>query len=307
MGFLDFLLKKQKNTSEQNYKHDIYEMTLSQYSQLPRYYYIRGERYDIDSPESVSNIPICETHFCINNETWGIDTVLREHVSRYFHSIPDILKDPCYSKISELKDNGFYVLSSSEKIAFEEQQKELLELDQNLQSITEKDFEQFNLQKFELINPFVYFHKCIILITDQSKCALEKDIKMINAYVENACSLASIDFPLSIDFRYFEYNSTYVEIENVQQYHTFFEGTPYTKTGKLSKYPLVLHYETSETEVVNFGKIYYLQDGSIGKCRLTFWINHTMYSIELGLKGTTLIVKKVIQDIDGTQTILYKS
>ena len=52
-----------------------------------------------------------------------------------------------------------------------------------------------------------------------------------------------------------------------------FELNPYTKTGRLSRYPPVIHcrtkyYNQYQTPKNYFGSIYYLADGSIGKARL---------------------------------------
>ena len=103
MGFFDNLFKKHEpEVSKQEFKHNVYGVEISQYSSLPRYYFIQGECYDIDSPKSVSSIPVCETHFSINEEDWGIDTVLREHVNRYYSHIPEELKSTCYPKYQNL-------------------------------------------------------------------------------------------------------------------------------------------------------------------------------------------------------------
>ncbi len=303
------LLSKSKSTLDtqaqfkQEYKHNLYDATISQYSQLPRYYYILGKRYDIDSPESVSSIPLCETSFKINDDNWGIDTVLREHVNRYYSHIPDALREECYSKISELKDNGFYIKSSAEKRAIERQKQEQFEKEQQLMSITKKDMEQFNLEKFELIEPLFDNRISIMGITELSKLSIQKDIELVNKYIFDACKFANIKYSLHIDPLFFKYDVEKLDRYGVNQYYTFFECNPYTKTGKTSKFPLILHYAIDEE---TFGQIYYLQDGTIGKCRLIFWIEHIMYSIELGLKGTTIVVKKVEQGVNGVKNILFK-
>ena len=55
--------------------------------------------------------------FSINGEDWGIDTVLREHVNRYYSHIPEELKSTCYPKISEFEWNGLKRESAQEKQA----------------------------------------------------------------------------------------------------------------------------------------------------------------------------------------------
>ena len=136
MKLFDKFFKNSPEIPEQNYKHNVYEKETSQYSPLPRFYYIKGEKYDIDSPNSVSSIPICETHFKINDEDWGIDTILREHVNRYYTHIPEDLKTVCYSKISEIKWEGLEKLSHSEKLALEKQKEEQLREKAQLNAIS---------------------------------------------------------------------------------------------------------------------------------------------------------------------------
>ena len=123
MKLFDKFLKNSPEIPEQNYKHNVYEKETSQYSPLPRFYYIKGEKYDIDSPNSVSSIPICETHFKINDEDWGNRYHSARACKQILHYIPEDLKTVCYSKISEIKWEGLEKLSHSEKLALEKQKR----------------------------------------------------------------------------------------------------------------------------------------------------------------------------------------
>lgn len=273
MKLFDKFFKNSPEIPEQNYKHNVYEKETSQYSPLPRFYYIKGEKYDIDSPNSVSSIPICETHFKINDEDWGIDTILREHVNRYYTHIPEDLKTVCYSKISEIKWEGLEKLSHSEKLALEKQKEEQLREKAQLNAISRSDMEQFHFENYKMEEPFY-----------------------LNLYIN----------PSELKFDTLKHDKT-----NTTLYFTYFECKPYTKTEKKSKFPLILHYATPAYHEFNpptdfFGNIYYLQDGNIGKARLTYWISHTMYSFELGLTGQTLEVKKVEKAVNGNKSLLYK-
>lgn len=79
---------------------------------------------------------------------------------------------------------------------------------------------------------------------------------------------------------------------------TRFECYPYTATGKISKYPVILHFATkwkqhdngsytSESRVV--GTIKILRDGSIGLADVSMCGN----VFKIGLHGTSLVLKRV--------------
>lgn len=94
---------------------------------------------------------------------------------------------------------------------------------------------------------------------------------------------------------------------------SYFEKLPLTKTGKLPKFKEVFHYRTKNYDAFNpeknyFGDIYYLQDGSIGKTRMIFWINHTMYCIFMKIIDRTLCVNKIeYLNSNSQKEILYKA
>ena len=76
------------------------------------------------------------------------------------------------------------------------------------------------------------------------------------------------------------------------------ECYPYTKTGKLSKYPVVLHFETFPQkhdyggfsgEAIICGEIKILRDGNIGSAWVNIWGN----TFKIGLYGLSLVLKRV--------------
>ena len=315
MGFLNKVFKKSFDIiPEQTFKHNVYETEISQYSSLPRFYYIEGKRYDIDSPESVSEIPICKTEFKINGELWGIDTILREHVNRYYSQIPEPLKAACYPKISDIEWSGLKVESSAEKTAVQKQAMERVEKEEKLLSISLKDMKQFDL-KFDLQTPFYNNQMCIIPINKTDKIQVKKDLSSLNKYVFQACSVANIDRKLELPLDELIYNPQILDYGTPSErteYYTFFQCEPYTKTGKLSKYPLILHYATKNKNEFQpsknyFGCIYYMKDGSIGKCLLIFWNYSKCHTIELFRNGATLDLKKVEENQCGIKSTLYKA
>ena len=313
MGFLSKLFKNETIESPaQNYKNNVYDSEISQYSNLPRYYYIKGKRYDIDSPESVSSIPLCETHFNISGEDWGIDTILREHVNRYYSHIPDELKSECYPKISEFEWNGLKRESSQEKAVRIKQENEQLEKEKKLKAFSLKDMEQFHFENFQLSEPIYDNNMSIITISNSNQFQVKREIEFINTLVNKSRDLAGIKPTLRIDVENLKFDVEKISHSTASQYFTYFECNPYTKTGKFSKFPLILHYATksfndAEASKNFFGEIYYLQDGNIGKCRLIYWIKHTMYLIDLGLTGKTLTTKKIEKNCNGDKTVLYKA
>lgn len=300
--------------SEQNFKHNIYDSEVSQYSPLPRFYYIQGKKYDIDSPESVSEIPVCSTSFEINDEFWGIDTILRVHVNTYHSRIPEPLKEACYPKISEFKWSGLETESLKEKKARQKQALELNEKTEQLKPITLNDMTQFNFN-FKLQAPFYDNKMSISLADSKTQMVIEKELLNLNDYVRQACTLCNIYPELLLPIKELIYNPEILDAGTPAErteYYTFFQCEPYTKTGKVSKYPLILHYATqnlSEFQPAKnyFGRIYYMRDGSVGKCTLVFWRDSICHTIELFREGITLKIKKIQKSQHGISEILYKS
>lgn len=313
MGLFDFF-KPKEPTPPQVFKHNVYEADISQFSSLPRYYYIQGQKYDIDSPDSVDHIPVCSTAFIINDEKWGIDGILREHVNRYFSHIPDILKNACYKKISEYNWSDYKSESPTERIARIHQENKLAEQEAKLKSITKTDMEQFDFSKFVIETPIYDNKMCIMNISEQNQEAVIQELQSLEKYINEAICIADLPDTLHLPCNTLKFDTNTIDIKDstsVTQYYTFFECCPYTKTGKLSKFPLILHYATKNITEFDpgenyFGNIYYLQDGSIGKAKMVFWLKNMMYKIELGLKGRTLIIKKIEQSINDELQTLYK-
>lgn len=90
------------------------------------------------------------------------------------------------------------------------------------------------------------------------------------------------------------------------------EKTPHTKTGKVPKYIVDFFFTTRDCMECDppdhyLGHIYYMQDGTIGKAWVMCWIKKTGYRVDIGLVGTSLILKKIEKHTsDGEMQVLYK-
>lgn len=91
---------------------------------------------------------------------------------------------------------------------------------------------------------------------------------------------------------------------------TCFEDMPNTPSGKKPKYPRVLHYASPASDKIwQFGEIWFLEDGSVGKTKQIYWKNGEGYFIYLGQTKKELALKKIIKSIpqqDNYHKIIYK-
>ena len=96
--------------------------------------------------------------------------------------------------------------------------------------------------------------------------------------------------------------------------HTYYEGNPFTPSGRPKKIPLTLHCDYKNDDQVLefdidrdfFGEIGYLQNGHIAKARLIFWFKKEGYIIHLGIVDNILTVKKVEKSGNPTWIPIYK-
>lgn len=78
--------------------------------------------------------------------------------------------------------------------------------------------------------------------------------------------------------------------------------TPYTKTGKKSKYPICCHFYIDDKVKSNddfernlFGKIYILQNNTIGKAKINIWRDYNLLTIDIKKDKNSLIISKIVQ------------
>lgn len=132
-----------------------------------------------------------------------------------------------------------------------------------------------------------------------------KDISLMNTFLEQVKDIADIRGHFGIELEQVKWGGNSPST---------FEYSPHTKTGKVPKYILILHFNTRDSEEYEppnnyFGDIYYMQDGSIGKANLVCWEGKIMHKVELGLKGTTFIIKKIQKMCIGRSEmkVIYKA
>ena len=130
------------------------------------------------------------------------------------------------------------------------------------------------------------------------------EIDQINKLVSYALKLSHIKRRFRIDASRFVYLKS----------HTYYEGNPFTPSGRPKKIPLILHYDYKNDDQILesdidrdfFGEIGYLQNGHIAKARLIFWFKKEGYIIHLGIVDNILTVKKVEKSGDPTWIPIYK-
>lgn len=126
------------------------------------------------------------------------------------------------------------------------------------------------------------------------------DIESLNRFIDVASNIIHKQLTNIIvsDIHYSESND----------YHdiTTLEFTPFTKTGKAYKYPYTLYFSTlSYMSDGVVGRLYYLNDGNIGKAELTTWKNFSAYTINVAIKKGELIVTKITNLRGDNKVVIY--
>lgn len=290
-------------------------LIISQYSDLPRYYTINGIKYDIDNPKQIEKIPLFKQTFFINGIEYGMDSILMEH-GRQAYSKNIAVHQAAITKANSFRYSGYVFKTEKEK----EEEKQLKERWKQQEIEKKKRKEQCNSFKIKDMHQFVDipFEWRFVQELRHTDGVAWFMLNMNNQYV----ALQYIDL---IDKLILELHEEVPQIRNCEIFaneidfnypipaypnslpNTYVECLPYTKTGKISKYPAVLHFATSETEKCGtniyqshpiMGEISILKDGNIGLATVNF--GHMVFKI--GLHGINLIIKRI--DINGVN--IYK-
>lgn len=306
MGFLDLFKKKKKlSTGKENptisgtgVSVGGGDVIMSQYSEFPRYYTINGTKYDIDNPNDIKRIPLFRTILYINGEPYGMDALLNEHCIQSTENMD--VHWAAYNKVQEYRNNGI-IHKSSREIQREQEYQRGQEERKSKEDARKKQCDTFtvdDMQQFPDI-PIAWSYIMQLQHTNGiAWCQLNWNnqqivlqyISQINDIIEDAQSYvdgignAHIDL-YSMDFDY------PVPMYMNSMCNTRIECYPYTATGKLSKYPVVIQFATKQdaASLRTVGEIKILRDGNIGAA--TASINGNTFKI--GLHGTSLVLKRV--------------
>lgn len=298
-------------------KHEDIPLIISQYSNLPRFYTINRVKYDIDNPKDIAKIPLFSKTFFINGVEYGMDSVLLEH-GRQAYSQNIAVHRAAIDKANEFRYSGIIFKTRKEKDE-DKQREERYRLQALEAEVRKKQCDSFKIDDMYQFEDIPFEWKWVrelnhtdgiawfMLNTNNQYIALQY-IDMIDKLITSAHEYIP-------SIRQFEFFAEEIDFDYPIPMHknsvpiTYVECVPYTKTGKLSKYPVILHFGSSENEKMGdrifqwhpyWGTIKIMQDGSIGMANITFSPNHT--NISIGLYGSTLIIKRIDSDV-GT---LYK-
>ena len=283
---------------------------LSQYSNMPRFYTIDGTRYDIDEPSDINKLPLIKSRLNINGELYGMDAILMEHGRQAYEKNIQV-HQAAISKANQYRYNGI-VNKSKQELAREAEweaaraKRDQLVAERKAQcdSFTIKDMAQFSnipfgwrwVDELKHTNGVAWF----MLNMNNRQIAqsyIEQLSEMIldaHEYVEGISNL-KIDLP-QIDYDY------PVPLRKDSMPNTRVECYPYTKSGKISKYPVILKFSTSEMEHPAYGEpfqmhpisgeIKILKDGHIGSAKVGFAYPYNAL-FTFGLYGLSLVIKRI--------------
>lgn len=217
--------------------------------------------------------------------------------------IPDNNNEYSYKLDTSLQENDLHVYIPSQE------QKERWQKQKEEKELRKKQCDTFRIEDMYQFPEIPFEWQWVIKLNHTDGIAWFM-LNMNNQYI----ALSAINFINEIledSKRYTDFNEElYICTENIDFGYpitftlksttcTFVECTPYTKTGKISKYPAILHFkENPERHIYNdsacyvyrvHGEIYFMADGNIGKCDLV--IND--YWIKIRLKGLNLVVQRI--------------
>ena len=290
-------------------------LILSQISNLPRYYTINGIKYDIDNPKQIEKIPLFKDTFFIEGIEYGMDSILMEHGRKAY---PNYLAvhQASIEKANEFRYNG--IIFKTQKELQEDSEREERWRQQEIEKEKRKkqcnSFKISDMVQFEEI-PFEWNWVKELSHTNGVAWFM---LNMNNQYIAlqyiNALDRLIVDiheivpatnifeiFANEIDFNY------PIPLQKNSVPNTYVECVPYTKTGKISKYPVILHFASSVLENSGnysyqshpvMGEIKIMKDGNIGAAKV--WFGHTIF--DFGLNGISLMIKK----ISNNGVVIYK-
>ena len=186
--------------------------------------------------------------------------------------------------------------------------------DEKTESISNGDMVPFEKTGFKFNSRIFYFDKIWIMLLKGDNIERSNEvIELLNDLVSEAKTLSGIKENIHINPSDIEYCTKDLDHGRVQ-YYSYIECSPYTKTQKAAKYPVILHYADKflsdyEPQKLNLGDVYFLQNGNIGKASMTFHLKDRWYQIIVESKNDHLDIKKVVKNgiYNKAKQILYQS
>lgn len=158
-----------------------------------------------------------------------------------------------------------------QKLSFVEKERILVE------RVTTADMMQFPMIPYQLNGPVHKFIKegghpfAYINLNDANQAVAKTSLAQINDYIVQAREY----IPLLTNNIFIQINKIVFNEYSPYSGYTRLLCTPYTFTGKLSKFPLCLSFMTrldSESYTAH-GELYYGKDGNVLKADVNIWIN----------------------------------
>lgn len=301
-------------------EHTVY----SQYSDMPRFYQIDGVKYDIDDPNDIVRLPLFKTIITIRGEKYGMDSILLEH-SRQAYGKNMVVYQAATDKANEYRYHGIKYMSSREiervnqwELEQARINAERIERAEQCDSFTIDDMYQFTGIPFgwswvTQLNhtkgvPWFMLNKNNQQIALYYISQLNDMIIDAHSYVDDIDE-AVIDLD-RIDFAYPQ------PMHKDSMTNTRVECYPYTRTGRISKYPAILIFAVTNTTTNDdglpsqkyqlTGEIKIMQDGNIGSANVYFALTNGNVAFRFGVYGVSLVIKRIDFNDDTERYKLYK-
>ena len=287
---------------------------LSQYSNMPRYFVIGGVKYDLDNPEDIDKLPLIDKIIQFQGKDYGIDSVLLEHGLRAFYDSPSIF-EAAIRKFDEYRENGITFVSDAERIWGAAA---LVKLRQRYEKedVRRKQCDRFTIEDMHQFPDIPFGWHWVMelnhtegeawfMLNMNNQQIAEDYISVLNNHIIDAHDYIKGINHLSIDLTQIDYLYP-IPMQMNSKANTRVVCTPYTPTGKISKYPASLHFATSVNQkgwngtVTQFhpvmGRINLLKDGNIGSADVCFTEGAKQTLFIFRLFGLSLVIRKVYQN-----------
>lgn len=271
---------------------------------MPRYYSIDGIKYDIDNPSDIKCIPLSKVLFTINKKQYGIDTILLEQALCSAHRNRAIYV-AAIDKVNEYRANG--IVFKSDKEIIQDKQYNIKQLQKEREDALRKEqcdsFTIADMQQFEGIpfgwswvnelnhtNGIAWF----ILNMNNQEIAQEYLLQLNNMILDSNTYITGLP-DINIVNRLSELDFDYpCPMHKDSMANTRVECYPYTKTGKISKYPINFVFKTKLLgNSFIFGEAKILRDGNIGSAHVHLTHANNVINYTFGLYGLSLVIKSV--------------